>query len=130
MHIGNRIFPYPVLNRNEALSDYCSESKFSVKFDVDENGSPIVKNGEVIFQNLCYTITDESLNALIEQGKLKGAFIVECSASVYRSKFDISSTPYDLHVSAHEINGNVVASCYIYATEDITDFKSSCRKTI
>ena len=125
MHIGNRIFPYPVLNRNEALSDYCAESKFSVQFDLDENGAPIVKNGEVIFKNLSYTITDESLIALIEQGKLKGAFIVECSASVYRSKFDISSTPYDLHVSAHEINGNVVASCYIYATEDIENFKSS-----
>ena len=107
------------------LSDYCAESKFSVQFDLDENGTPIVKNGEVIFKNLSYTITDESLIALVEQGKLKGAFIVECSASVYRSKFDISSTPYDLHVSAHEINGNVVASCYIYATEDIENFKSS-----
>lgn len=125
MHIGNRIFPYPVLNRNEALSDYIPESSFMVKFDVDENGAPIVQNGEVVFKNLHYTLTDVSLTSLIEQGKLKGAFVVECSASVYRSRFDISSTPYDLHVSAHEINGNVVASCYLYAAEDITDFRSS-----
>lgn len=125
MHIGNRIFPYPVLNRNEALSDYVENSVFKLEFDVDENGAPIVQNGEVIFKNLHYTITDASLISLLEQGKLKGAFIVECSASVYRSRFDISTMPYDLKVSAHEINGNVVASCYLYAAEDIVDFKSS-----
>lgn len=125
MHIGNRIFPYPVLNRNEALSDYVAESVFKVEFDVDENGSPIVQNGEVVFKNLHYTITDASLLTLLEQGKLSGAFIVECSASVYRNKFDIGTVPYDLRVSAHEINGNVVASCYLYATEDISDFKST-----
>lgn len=125
MHIGNRIFPYPVLNRNEALSDYVEDSVFQLEFDVDENGAPIVQNGEVIFKNLRYTITDATLTALLDQGKLKGAFIVECSASVYRSRFDISATPYDLKVSAHEINGNVVASCYLYAAEDIADFKST-----
>ena len=38
MHIGNRIFPYPVLNRNEALSDYVEDSVFKLEFDVDENG--------------------------------------------------------------------------------------------
>ena len=125
MHIGNRIFPYPVLNRNEALSDYAESSTFKLEFDVDENGAPIVQNGEVLFKNLHYTITDPSLIELLDSGKLKGAFIVECSASVYRSRFDISATPYDLRVSAHEINGNVVASCYLYAAEDIADFKST-----
>jgi len=124
VHIGNRIFPYPVLNRNEALSDYVTESIFKVEFDVDANGAPFVQNGEVVFKNLHYTIKDSSLSSLLEQGKVKGAFIIECSASVYRSRFDITSTPYDLRVSAHEINGNVVVSCYLYATEDISAFKS------
>lgn len=59
MHIGNRIFPYPVLNRNEALSDYVEDSVFKVEFDVDESGAPIVQNGEVVFKNLHYTITDD-----------------------------------------------------------------------
>ncbi len=125
MHIGNRIFPYPVLNRDDALSDYIPSSVFKVEFDVNENGSPFVQNGDVIFKNLHYTLTDASLLSLIEQGKLKGAFIVECSASVYRSRFDISADPYDLRISSHEINGNVVASCYLFATQDIIGFKSS-----
>ncbi len=125
MHIGNRIFPYPVLNRNEALSDYVADSTFKVEFETDASGTPIIQNGKVLFQNLHYTITDASLCALLEKGSVKGAFIVECSASVYRSKFEITSTPTDLEVSAHEINGNVVVSCYLYAAEDIPDFVST-----
>lgn len=125
MHIGNRNFPYPVLNRNELLSDYVAESTFKLEFDVGEDGAPIVQNGEVVFKNLCYTITDASLIELLKQGKIKGAFIVECSASVFRSIFDISDTQYDLRIPANKINGNVVASCYLYATEDIADFKSA-----
>lgn len=124
MQLGNRVFPYPVLNKNDNLSDYKESSTFMVSFDTNEDGSPYVVDGKVIFKNLHYTITDDSLKKLIEEEKLKGAFIVECSASVYRNKFDISQTPYDLPVSVHELNGNVVTSCYIYATEDITGFKS------
>ena len=67
MHIGNRSFPYPVLNRNEALSDYAAKSTFKLEFDVDENGAPIVKNGEVIFKNLHFTLTDSTLIELLEQ---------------------------------------------------------------
>ena len=125
MHIGNRIFPYPVLNRNDALSDYCTDSVFRVMFDVDDNGAPFVQNGEVIFKNLHYTLTDASLTTFISQGKVRGAFIVECSASVYRNIFDISASPYDLRVSAQEISGNVVTSCYLYAAEDIPNFRSN-----
>lgn len=124
MQLGNRVFLYPVLNKNDNLSDYKESSTFMVSFDTNEDGSPYVVDGKVIFKNLHYTITDDSLKELIEEEKLKGAFIVECSASVYRNKFDISQTPYDLPVSVHELNGNVVTSCYIYATEDITGFKS------
>lgn len=124
MQLGNRVFPYPVLNKNDNLSDYKESSTFMVSFDTNEDGSPYVVDGKVIFKNLHYTITDDSLKELIEEEKLKGDFIVECSASVYRNKFDISQTPYDLPVSVHELNGNVVTSCYIYATEDITGFKS------
>lgn len=124
MHIGNRIFPYPVLNKNEELSDYISGTLFNVKFDVDASGAPIIENGQVVFKNLHYTINDKTLTGLIEQGEIKGAFIVECSASVYRSMFDITMIPNDLCIPAHDVNGNVVVSCYLYATRDISNFKS------
>ena len=124
MHIGNRIFPYPVLNRNAELSDYVTSSQFGVTFDLGDNGSPMIVNGEVCFKNLHYSLNDASLADYIVEGAIKGAFIVECSASVYRQKFDITDVPQDLLVPAKEINGNVVASCYLYATRDITHFRS------
>lgn len=124
MHIGNRIFPYPVLNRNEGLSDYIASAKFGVAFDLTESGAPITVNGSVCFKNLHYYINDASLVRYLEEGLIKGAFIVECSASVYRQKFEITTEPQDLFVPASEINGNVVASCYLFATQDISKFRS------
>lgn len=124
MRIGNRNFPYPVLNKEASLSDYVAASTFRFDFDVGEDGNLIIENGEVVFKNLHYTLTDSALLKLIETGKLRGAFVVECSASMYRRKFDISVVPNDLCVSTNEINGNMVASCYLYATEDISNFQS------
>lgn len=124
MHIGNRIFPYPVLNRNQELSDYIASAHFCVVFDLNESGAPIIVNGNVCFKNLHYVVDDISLIHYIEAGLIKGAFIVECSASVYRQKFDITNIPQDLFVPAKEINGNVVVSCYLYAAQDITRFRS------
>lgn len=63
MQIGNRIFPYPVLNRNEALSDYRTESTFMLKFDLSETGAPVLQNGSVVFKNLHFTITDADLGS-------------------------------------------------------------------
>lgn len=120
MRIGNRLFPYPVLNQDVALSDYKADTVFGLEF----NENPIIQNGELIFKDLYYTVTDSALNNLISQGKVKGAFIVECSASMYRKKFEIGLTPHSLTIPANEINGNVVASCYLYAVEDIHNFKS------
>lgn len=48
MQIGNRIFPYPVLNRDEYLSDYVAESLFKLEFDVGEDGRPFIENGKTI----------------------------------------------------------------------------------
>ena len=125
MLIGNRIFPYPVLNSNLALSDYKEDSAFNISFDTDEEGKLIIQKGNVIFKNLCYNLTDDGLAELIANDKAQGYFIVECSASTYRKGYPITSQPTDLSVSAKELNGTVVVSCYVYATEDIEGFSSN-----
>lgn len=124
MHIGNRLFPYPVLNRNEALSDYNAGVQFGVEFDLDESSSLIIVNENVCFKSLHFFLNDESLMKYFDEGLIKAAFIVECSASLFRHKFDISTIPQDLLIPVRELNGNVVVSCYLYATSDILQFKS------
>ncbi len=41
MLIGNRLFPYPILNRNPELSGYKSSSSFMLMFDTQENNDLI-----------------------------------------------------------------------------------------
>lgn len=120
MRIGKRIFPYPVLNHDIALSGYGSGVHFELKFD----GEPLQRNEMLVFKNLHYEINEPVLAEMIDQGKINGAFIVECSASTFRKKFIITSNPYDLEIPLERFNGTVVASCYLYATEDISNFKS------
>ena len=111
MLIGNRNFPYPILNRDESLSDYEAGSRFFLKFDTDETThTPILQHGSVIFKNLCFVLKDKGLEQLVEDGKLEGAFIVECSSSAFRKKYRIDTIPYDLSVSSTELNGNVVVA--------------------
>ena len=113
------------MNREASLSDYLDSSVFQLVFEVGHDGNPIIENGEVVFKNLHYALNDPTLLALLKAGKLNGAFVVECSASVYRQKFDITADPHDLRISTREINGNIVASCYLYATENISGFQSN-----
>ena len=103
MHIGNRIFPYPVLNRNEALSDYVADSVFKLEFDVDENDAPIVQNDEVIFKNLHYTITDATLTELLEQGKMKGLYAAEDIADFKSAGFIPEYAGYSFDIDKFDI---------------------------
>lgn len=121
MRVGNRLFPYPVLNRDPALSGYKPEISFNLALD-DE---PIAQDGYLVFKGIHYNITEPLLINLIAQGKVKGTLIIECSASVFRESFDIDSNPRDLSIPLDEINGNVVVSCYLFADDDIHDFKST-----
>ncbi len=124
MLIGNRIFPYPVLNKNVTLSDYIDTSKFQIVFDTDNEGKLITQKSNIIFKNLHYELIDKGLEELIKQGKAEGQFIVECSASTYRKGYPITSTPKDLEIPVKYMNDTVVVSCYIYAKEDIVNYSS------
>lgn len=42
MQIGNRIFPYPVVNRNEELSDFINGACYKLAFGEPEN--PIISD--------------------------------------------------------------------------------------
>lgn len=125
MLIGNKIFPYPLLNRNSNFSEYKPTSSFVLRFVTTPDGQPIIDAGNIVFKNLCFELKNDTLNELLTQGKVKGCFIVECSASTYRRNYDISTVPYDLQIPVKALNGNVVVSCFLYATEDIFGFKSN-----
>ena len=52
MRIGNKNIPYPVLNQDKTLTDYKPEVEFSLTFEVQKDGNPIIENGKINFKNL------------------------------------------------------------------------------
>ena len=41
MQLGNRIFPYPVLNQTKELSEYNKDTNFELSLQLDQNGNII-----------------------------------------------------------------------------------------
>ena len=122
MRIGNRLFPYPVLNRDSELSDYPEGTYFSLLFDLDETGSPRVEGEELVLPNIRYGIGCPPIEKLLELRLASGALVVECSASMYRRCFAISSQPRQIRIPINELNGEVSISCYLKADGDIIGF--------
>lgn len=125
MRIGRRSFPYPVLNKDKSLSGFSENSTMQLAFDTDEDGLFKIENGDVVIRNVHYSINDEELKKYIEEEKIIGKLIIECSASTFRKCYDISQEPKNISVLASELFGEVVLSCYLIANEDITTYKSN-----
>jgi hypothetical protein len=124
MRIGNRLFPYPVLNRDENLSEYREGTSFHLEFDLTESGSPIAEGGFLVLSNIRYEMKCKALEELVERGDAKCSLIVECSPCMYRKCFAITNQPQDIRISLSDLNGKVSVSCYLYASSDIQGFSS------
>lgn len=125
MRIGNRIFPYPILNANLDLTSYMESSKFGFEFETTTEGQVIVENGLLQFKKLHFILENEELNKLYQGGKVKAAFVVECSASTYRKSFPLTLEPQDLTIEARDLNGMVTVSAYLYANCDLEQYSNN-----
>lgn len=119
MRIGNRLFPYPVLNNNRALSDYSKDVNFELVFD---DSKELQEDGYLKLNNIHIQSNDKYLSQLARDGRVKGLLIVECSNSIFRKKYDVSFEPRDIEIPASDFAGEVQISAFIYAAEDIDDY--------
>lgn len=122
MHIGNRNFPYPVLNRNINLSGYKPYSQFMHKFDVDDEGLPIIDDENLVLKNAHYVLSETYLERLCKEDQIQGVFIVDCSAGCFRKAYEVSSQPRDICIPLKRLKGSITVSCYLYANQDISCF--------
>lgn len=125
MRIGNRNFPYPILNANLDLTSYMESSRFGFEFQTTPEGTVIVENGVLQFKKLHFILVNQELNDLYESGKVAAAFVVECSASTYRRSFPLTLDPKDLAIEARDLNGIVVVSAYLYANCDLEQYSNT-----
>lgn len=119
MRIKNRLFPYPVLNNNKQLSDYKSGVNFELSFNAD-NG--VEKDNTLFFKDIHIQSSDELLTKLLEENRVKGVLIIECSESIFREKYELTAMPKDIIIPIDKFKGDVEISAFVYAAEDINEF--------
>ena len=119
MRIGDRLFPYPVLNKNALRSGY-NKSSFSLEFneqiDRDDNAYKLC--------GIHYVLSNDYLKKLIEEGKARAVCIVESPESLSRYCYDIHERPTDISISLFNVKGRITVSAFIVAAKDIPDFYS------
>lgn len=111
MQIRNKLFPYPILNKNSVLSNY-KDKKFELVYEDKSN------TDELIISNITYATDSGVLLELIEKDLVKVALIVECADTIYREIFDITHAPLYFSKSKQEFNGEIEISMYAYANKN------------
>lgn len=123
MQIGNRIFPYPVVNRNEELSDFINGACYKLAFGELEN--PIISDRHYLtLKDVHIELVDDTLREFVQNGYMEATLVVESPESVFRKTYSIGLTPITIKVPLILLSGKVTISSYLYATKDIFEYKS------
>lgn len=124
MQLGNRLFPYPVLNNSKGLSEFKEDVTFELKIKLNENGEIIKTRNKIILKDVYFVLTDEDLMKLYTEGKIECFLIVESPSSIYRQKYILSDVPQTYEIPIGNLKDDVFISAYCIAKCDIDDYKS------
>ena len=112
MQIKNKIFPYPILNNDQRISNFLGKT-FELLFNMVE------KEQEIELQDIHFETSSECLINLHKEKKIKVVVIVECSNTVYRRYFEIGCDKgRDLILYKADLDETVYLSMFAYAVED------------
>lgn len=110
MRIGRRLFPYPIINnaKNATCFKACD---YALEYD-DEDSKDflLLKNAHIALDNT-------ELLELLDSNKAEAVVIVECSSTIFREKYTITTQPKDIEIPLNNLRGKVEISCFIYAKE-------------
>lgn len=124
MQLGNRIFPYPVLNQAKELSEFHENVNFELALTLNQNGDIIKTKDKVILKDIHFKLNDQSLLDLYKDGKILCSLIFESPSSVYRQKLPLTTEPQTYEIPIGSLKDDVYLSAYCYATCDIENYKS------
>ena len=123
MQIGNRLFPYPIVNKNKDLSDYLDNIDYKISF-LSDDIKCLENSNSLLLKDIHISLNDTNLIEYINAGDLKSILIVESPESVFRKQYAISTAPKDIKLPLNNLSGKVTISSYLYATKDIDVYKS------
>lgn len=116
MQIGNKLFPYPTINNNEIRNCF-KETKFTLKSNDTNDGQ------NYVLEDTYVEINNENITKLIEEGYVGIGLIIECSATVFRKMYEISTEPQTIKIPIGDLRDKVEISCYMYAKKNIENFE-------
>ena len=70
-------------------------------------------------------VENQDIERLLSDGRAKAIMVVECSATVFREKYEIGIEPKDISIPIGNLNDKVEISSFIYANQDIEHFNSN-----
>lgn len=117
MRIGNRLFPYPMLNNAKLYSQY-KDSSFELIYEEERI------NDDYVLKNIRCKLNNPSLINLIKEGKAQIYCVVECPEAMYRKNFILSLENSTIKIPLRELNNKVSVSAFLVATEEINDYYS------
>lgn len=111
MQVKNRIFPYPVLNNNEFLSNFLNAS-FTLNYEEAENDDYYVLKG------VSFNTDSPIINKLFDEKKISVVCIIECSYTVVRKSFRLDKdTAIDIPLFKQDFRDRVDISMFAYAND-------------
>lgn len=116
MQIGNKMFPYPTIN-NIGLRNCFKETTYAFKCNDYNDGQ------NYILEDAYVEINNENIKRLMLEGYLGVGLIIECSTTVYRKMYEITTEPQTIKIPIGDLRDRVEISCYIYAKKDIERFE-------
>lgn len=111
MQVKEKIFPYPILNNNKALSNF-NNKEFKIIFEPQE------KDNVYVLRNCRFETNSEVILNLYNEKKIGIVLIVECSDTVYRKAFEISMIGRNYNLPKVDFSEKVDISMFAYAKEN------------
>lgn len=115
MVIKYRMFPYPVLA--DFLDDY-RDSRFDTTIDISKDGFNIRVDFNTILRN-------PELQTLVDTGKAKFVYHLECSQTGFRKVIQTSEKICFDTLSYHEVRGKLEICALIVAIQDIDEYTNA-----
>lgn len=118
MRIGNRLFPYPLLNHERLYSQYKNKT-FDLLFS-----SHIEEKESYVLENIRIETNSEFIKELVNRGDVSLICVIECAQTMYRKTIQLSFTPQTVAIPLFDLSGKTSIKAYAIATRDLVNFKS------
>lgn len=118
MHIGRRLFPYPILNNNKLYSQF-KEGVFTLSY------SEYVTDESLVLDEVLCELKSDYLTSLTIEGKAQVVCIVECANTMFRKPYYIKpNTKNRILIPLADLNGKYSVSAYLVA-KDTFEYNST-----